>query len=215
MSDSGGAFEISLTEQWTALEAMAAARLPARHLALLLAIARKSWGWRRRAEAVGSVELGKMTGIDAADVRKILRDLADRGIITRMGGSNGRRSVLEIVTDPTCWRVDRHTTRGTRAPGSRDTRASEPRGSGTSRPGALGPLNPGSQDPYSTRTTNENYQRDRGGGGEEPREKNPPHSPPARRRVAPVRLTVEQHNQRVAQELLDELCPTGEAGGCL
>lgn len=78
------------------LEALARVDIPGRHMRVMLYVIRNTYGRRapgggsRKADRLGSVDIARGSEIDAADVRRCLRDLARWNMITRHGGGGGR-----------------------------------------------------------------------------------------------------------------------------
>jgi len=87
------------------VEALARASMPGRHLRVVLAVARLTWGWRKKSDRIGSRQIGAMTGISPGNVRWIIADLLRWRILREAGlGFRGRRD-LGIEKDFERWEI--------------------------------------------------------------------------------------------------------------
>jgi phage replication O-like protein O len=87
------------------IEALARASMPGRHLRVALGVARLTWGWNRKADRIGSRQLGELTQIDPSAVRKILGDLLKWGVIIEAGPAIRGRRILGLEKDYERWRI--------------------------------------------------------------------------------------------------------------
>jgi phage replication O-like protein O len=85
------------------LEALARSRLPARHLRVVLAVARLTWGWGKKGDGIGSRQLGEATDTSPGYVRRVLADLLRWGVLQQTGPSFRGRRQLGIVKDFEVW----------------------------------------------------------------------------------------------------------------
>ena len=88
------------------LEALCRSEAPARHLRVILAIARKTLGWGKAADRISASQLASLTGISRGNLANVLSDLVRWEIITSSGGGSGRVPILGIQTDTSRWSLD-------------------------------------------------------------------------------------------------------------
>jgi phage replication O-like protein O len=86
------------------LEALTAARLPGAHVAVVLAVVRRTFGWRRSSALISIADLVSDTGLEERTVRRALADLTAWGVVRR-GDSVGRSARISIAKDFEAWEV--------------------------------------------------------------------------------------------------------------
>lgn len=72
------------------LDSLITSDLSHRELKLVLAIIRRTWGWKKKEDIISLSQFQEMTGIDFSNVSKSLKSLVERGYISRVdaGRSN-------------------------------------------------------------------------------------------------------------------------------
>lgn len=109
------------------LEALARAALPGRHFQVMLAMVRQLYGFNRSEDRIASSQIAAMTGLDVRNVRGVLADLVESGLL-QCEALAGRTPLYRIQKDHEQWSRSGRPQRG-----SPTTRvAHEP---GHSRPG--------------------------------------------------------------------------------
>lgn len=93
-------------------EALIRSPMPGRHKDTVHAIIRLTYGYQKKADRIGSEQLGDLLGVKASGVRRMLRDLEGWGVITRQGGGTGRGDcpMVGVVKDFDSWSVGRSET---------------------------------------------------------------------------------------------------------
>jgi phage replication O-like protein O len=83
------------------MEKLAVANVTGREAKVVAAVARKTFGFRKREDELAASQIAKLTGIGRSHVAEILAALEDRQIIVRTGGTAGRAAVisLNLATD--------------------------------------------------------------------------------------------------------------------
>lgn len=71
------------------LDALLAAGLTARQWAVVMAIARKTYGWNKTRDEIGLSQLRLMTGIDKSHLSRTIRELETMKVIHREAGTHG------------------------------------------------------------------------------------------------------------------------------
>lgn len=104
------------------IEALYRAKLPGRHLSVVLAIVRCTYGWNREAAELGAGDLADLTDYHASHVRNALADLRRWGIVVTTPGDPGRPSLVALQPDCERWRVPAY---GQRRPALRDRRRAQ------------------------------------------------------------------------------------------
>jgi hypothetical protein len=136
------------------LEAVIAAGLPGRHLALVLAVVRLTYGWPKRSEIsaegasrrIGAGLLARLVGIDSRRARRILADLEAWGLVTRSAVRNGQTPTVKLWRDPARW----HIADTAAAVGQRTRAKHSPGQPRPPDPGYVRPPDPGYVEPPST-----------------------------------------------------------------
>lgn len=88
------------------LEALARSPIPARHLRVVLAVMRLTWGWGKKSDRLGSSQLASAVDIEPRDARRIVRDLLEWQVLKEVGQSFRGRRVLGLEKDWEQWRID-------------------------------------------------------------------------------------------------------------
>ena len=88
-------------------EQLMRAGLSGSELAIVMAVIRKTWGWKRKEAEISLTEYGSMTAQPERTVAHSLRVLIDRNIVTRMsaGGGRGRSSTWSFNKDWETWKT--------------------------------------------------------------------------------------------------------------
>ena len=97
------------------LEALCAARMPGRHMAITLAVIRLTYGWGQTRAAIRSAQLVELTGVDSRSIRRVLLELERWGVIERSPEVPGTARTMGVVKDYETWRLPHR--EGTHAPG--------------------------------------------------------------------------------------------------
>jgi phage replication O-like protein O len=83
------------------LEALLTARLSSRQWAVLIALARKTYGFNKKEDDIGLSQLAELTGLAKSHVSVTVRELEDRRIINRRQGKYGH--VMGINKSHKTW----------------------------------------------------------------------------------------------------------------
>lgn len=77
------------------MEAIMACELSARHIRVVLAVARQTYGYHKKTDYLTGSRIGSLIGIEEANARRILKDLVDRKILLKNGKMVGINTHLE------------------------------------------------------------------------------------------------------------------------
>ena len=86
-------------------EALYRLRIPGRHKDVIACVIRYTFGFNRSEDTFASSQIADATGIDARNVRRILSDLVEWGLIGRRDNGRNRAPTLSIVKDYDVWNV--------------------------------------------------------------------------------------------------------------
>jgi phage replication O-like protein O len=84
------------------LEALARAALPPRHLRVVLALARMTYGYNKAEDRIAASQISALTGIEERNVRHVLGDLR-AALILESRGSPGQTQTWRIQKDHELW----------------------------------------------------------------------------------------------------------------
>lgn len=117
------------------IEAILAADLGRREQKVIWAVIRKTYGFNKKADAISNWQIAQLTGIDRAHVKRTIRDLVARNIVTAEPSGLYRHGIevqrLAINKDHECWLTGAKTAtvaetyRGQNSPGNRGQNGSE------------------------------------------------------------------------------------------
>jgi phage replication O-like protein O len=85
------------------LEALCSVNLGGRELSLVLAIIRKTYGWRKKKDHISGSQLAKLTGIPRKKIPTLLRSLEAKNIVCIESHGQGRTATLSIKKDHRKW----------------------------------------------------------------------------------------------------------------
>lgn len=104
-----------MASDWNQLmEMLATTGLREHEQRVLAAIARKTLGYHKREDRLPISQLVEMTKLDRRHVSAALKQLEGRGLITRIGGSQGRGNAATITLHVTPEKAPQHATKKTR-----------------------------------------------------------------------------------------------------
>lgn len=92
-----------MASDWnTLMETLAKTGLGEHEQRVLAAVARKTLGYRQRADRLPVSQIVELTGLDSRHVSRALAQLAGRGLIARTGGSkgHGNAATISIIVAP-------------------------------------------------------------------------------------------------------------------
>ncbi len=103
------------------LEALTLKKTTNGQLKVMLAIIRRTYGWRKKTDRIASSQLAEATGIGDRNVRRILRELEEMKMIVRGSKETGRPREIGVQKDfdrwSTCVSQTRVHASGSAAPG--------------------------------------------------------------------------------------------------
>ena len=114
------------------LEALLASDLSHRQVRVYLGVFRLTHGYGWSSCYLGSVQIGKLTGLEPRAARAVLEELSGFNLLRFRVHGNGRRREIEPVVEPELWEIPRRK-RGKAGPVCHVPH--ESKGVGTSQPG--------------------------------------------------------------------------------
>ena len=87
------------------LEALALASLSAREYALVLAIIRRTYGWRKKKDQIAASQLAEATGIPSGKIWGLVRGLEEKHVVTVHRPGPGKIVTIGIQKDHSKWRM--------------------------------------------------------------------------------------------------------------